>query len=185
MDDIIIDSMGNEISVDEYLNTVSPQKTDAKTYLESFEKLLVKQRLPDSTSDQGPKPLERFSTEKPDSSPDISSSSELTIQPPPNGVNCSVFKEFAKSILCPIKGCSAKFKHKRNIKRHVDSKHGTLIEGGNYALIRYVCNICNVSNVYESNYMLHFNKNHNDFDSSESEKNMIIQKQIVPPLKYK
>lgn len=91
-------------------------------------------------------------------------------------------------VLCTIEGCQSRVKHLRNLKRHIQNFHGFLQKNGpnvgEFGIIRWVCKLCNKSNVSEFNYKRHYQTSHSD-KRDEIVQNCIKNFKKMPVATYK
>lgn len=100
-----------------------------------------------------------------------------------------VLKRGQHGHICSIQGCFSKMTHKRNIKRHIDNFHGHIQKQGKYldqfGILRWICKICNKSNVNEYNFMRHFRTAHENLPESEALYHVKKKFTKMPELVYK
>lgn len=199
---MVTDSNGQTTSIEFYLNKVTPEKKNIKTFYESFNfaadstseenaegcdvamnnsaisHLLYEPNgevEPDSTSEEPPKKKKK-------------SNSKQSLEEPPKKKkksnskqsNSELEKLAIKPFKCPFPECSHRVKHKRNLYRHNKQTHGSLTPQGTHVVMRHVCNICGIKNLNYDNFNRHHQLNHADMPENFTEKQFEIVENDEP-----
>lgn len=77
--------------------------------------------------------------------------------------------DISNQFVCDVKNCFSHFKNKSSLYRHRVTYHGQSKNKKKKCnvIIRFICKICQASNVYKSNFIRHYFEQHKDMDKTK------------------
>lgn len=75
--------------------------------------------------------------------------------------------DISHELVCDVKNCFSNFKNKSSWYRHRAVYHGIRKKNKSYIITRYICKICDKSNVYMINFKRHYFDHHKKMDKEK------------------
>lgn len=168
----IVDGDGREITVQEYVEKVTPRKS-AKKFVETWN---------DDSDDKTNEVVRNLLYEPVIAEADSTSEEQTTTTEVPEAKvmvelpKTTVFKADRSRFECPVVGCVKRLKHKKNLDRHIATFHGKKRFDGVVTIQRVFCLNCRPPKEHLNfdNFKIH----HHDFHDDSEQKFVIKEKKM-------